>query len=100
MTVTSDPESSVQDVLEVILTDQSLCLTILKISNSVLFGRPKKVDSIKMAVSILGFNEVQRIALTKALVNSFSKIAQRHKSTIDKFWEHSFICGMTARIIA
>jgi putative nucleotidyltransferase with HDIG domain len=100
MTVTSDPESSVQDVLEVILTDQSLCLTILKIANSVLFGRPKKVDSLKLAVAFLGFNEVQRIALTKALINSFSKIAQRHKSSIDKFWEHSFICGMAAKIIA
>ncbi len=100
MGVTSDPESSVQDVLEVILPDQSLCLTILKISNSVLFGRPKKVDSIKMAVSILGFNEVQRIALTKALINSFSKLAKQHKLFIDKFWEHSFICGMVARVIA
>lgn len=100
MTVTSNPESSVQDVVEVILTDQSLCLTVLKIANSVLFGRPKKVDSIKMAVAILGFNEVQRIALAKALINSFSKIAKQHKSSIDKFWEHSFVCGMVARVIA
>ena len=98
--VTSNPASSAQDVMDVILTDQSLCLTVLKIANSVLFGRPHKVDSLKAAVSILGFNEVQRIALTKALINSFSKVAKQHRAFIDKFWEHSFVCGMVARAIA
>ncbi len=100
MTVTSNPESSAQDVMKVILTDQSLCLTVLKIANSVLFGRPQKVDSIKRAVTILGFNEVQNIAMSKALINSFSKIAIQHKSSIDKFWNHSFACAMVARHIA
>lgn len=100
MAVTNNPESSAQDVMEVILTDQSLCLTVLKIANSVLFGRPKKVDSIKMAIAILGFGEVERIALAKALVNSFSKLPRQHKTFIDKYWEHSFLCGMIARVIA
>ena len=100
MEVTSNPASSAQDVVDVILTDQSLCLTVLKISNSVLFGRPHKVDSIRLAVSVLGFNEVQQIALAKALINSFSKIAKQHKAHIDKFWEHSFVCAMVARLMA
>ena len=100
MEVTSNPASSAQEVIDVILTDQSLCLTVLKISNSVLFGRPHKVDSIKTAVSVLGFNEVQRIALAKALINSFSKVTRQHKASIDKFWDHSFVCGMAARLMA
>lgn len=100
MNVTNDPDCSVKDVVATIHTDQSLCLTILKIANSVLFGRPQKVDSIKMAVVILGFNEVQRIALTKALINSFSKLAKQHKPIVDRFWQHSFVCGMAARVIA
>jgi len=98
--VTSDPESSVQDVLAVITPDQSLCLTVLKFANSVLFGHPKRVDSLQLAVSILGFNEVQSIALAKALINSFSKLDPQQKLYIDKFWEHSFICGTIARVIA
>ncbi len=100
MSVIDDPESSVQDVVDVILADPSLCLTVLKIANSALYGRPKKVDSIKMAVSILGFNEVQGIALTKALINSFSRLGKKHQVIVDKFWEHSFVCGMVARLIA
>jgi len=100
MQVINSPESSAQDVVEVILPDQSLCLTVLKIANSVLFGRPQKVESMKMAVSVLGFNEVQRIALSKALVNSFSKLSKQHAVFIDKFWEHSFVCGIAATAIS
>ncbi|MBU1564928.1 MAG: HDOD domain-containing protein [Proteobacteria bacterium] len=98
--VTSSPECSVKDIVDTIHSDHSLCLTVLKIANSVLFGRPQKVDSIKMAVVILGFNEVQRIALAKALLNSFSKLAKQHKPFADRFWEHSFVTGMAARVIA
>jgi putative nucleotidyltransferase with HDIG domain len=100
MKLTRDPESSAKDIMEVILPDQSLCFTILKIANSALFGRPKKVDSIQMAVAVLGFNEVQNIAVTKALINSFSRIDEKYKLFVDKFWEHSFVCGIAARIIA
>jgi putative nucleotidyltransferase with HDIG domain len=100
MKLTRDPESSAKDIMETILPDQSLCFTILKIANSAFFGRPKKVDSIQMAVAVLGFNEVQNIALTKALINSFSKIDEKYKLIVDKFWEHSFVCGIAARFIA
>lgn len=100
MDVTNNPECSVQEIVGTIQADQSLCLTVLKIANSVLFGRPQRVDSLKMAVVILGFNEVQRIAMTKSLINSFGHLARKHKLAIDKFWHHSFVCGMAARIIA
>ncbi|MEE4164590.1 MAG: HDOD domain-containing protein [Desulfocapsaceae bacterium] len=100
MELTRDPESSAKDIMEAILPDQSLCLTILKIANSALFGRPKKVDSIKTAITVLGFNEVQNIAITKALINSFKNINRQHQPIIDKFWEHAFVSGVAARIIA
>lgn len=98
--ITNEQDCSVNDVVDIIHSDQSLSLTVLKIANSALFGRPKKIDSIKMAVVVLGFNEVRGIALAKALINSFNKLHKQHKPFADKFWEHSFVCGMAARIIA
>jgi len=98
--VTNDPECSAQDLMEAVMPDQSLSLTILKIANSVLFGRPKRVESIKMAITILGFNEVANIALSKALFNSFNDLPKQHQPFLDGFWQHSFFCGMAARKIA
>ena len=100
MAVVNDPESSVDDIINTILPDQSLCLTILKIANSALFGRPRKAGSLKTAVIILGFNEVRKIAVTKALINSFGKLPDKQKPFMDRFWSHSFLCGLAAVIIA
>lgn len=100
MQVVNDPESSAQEVMETILPDHSLGLTILKFANSVLFGRPKKVDSLTNAIAFLGFDEVLNIALSKALINSFGDLEKKHRPFLRAFWEHSFMCGMAARHVA
>ncbi len=100
LAVTADPESSATDLMEAILPDQSMCVTILKIANSAFFGMPRKVTTIDKAVTVLGFNEVHNIVLGKAVFNSFQKIAPENQKTIQDFWDHSFSCGLAAKILA
>ena len=64
---TGAPESSAADLMAALLPDQSLCATVLKLANSALFGRPRRVDSLQAAIMVLGFNRVQSIALVKAM---------------------------------
>jgi HD-like signal output (HDOD) protein len=97
--VTNNPESSANDLVKAILPDQTMCIAILKIANSVLYGRPKKVSSLENAVSVLGFNEIQNIVLAKAAVKAFKQIPKEHKKEIDMLWDHAFTCGLAARII-
>ncbi len=100
LSVTADPESSVEDLVNAILPDQSMCATILKLANSAFFGMPREVATMDKAVSVLGFNEVHNIVLGKAVFNSFQKISKDNKNFIDAFWTHSFSCGLAAKIIA
>lgn len=100
MAVTGNPDSSAQDLMEAILPDQAMCLTILKIANSAFFGLPRKVSTIDKAVMVLGFNEIRNIILGKAVFNSFREIYRSNRELIDLFWEHSFITGLAAKIIA
>lgn len=100
MAVTGNPDSSAQDLMEAILPDQAMCLTILKIANSAFFGLPRKVSNIDKAVMVLGFNEIRNIILGKAVFNSFREIYRSNREIIDLFWEHSFITGLAAKIIA
>jgi HD-like signal output (HDOD) protein len=99
MEVTSNPESSANDLIKAILPDQSMCVAILKIANSVLYGRPKQVSSLETAVTVLGFNEIQSIVLAKAAVTTFKPISMAYGKEINPFWDHAFICGLAARII-
>lgn len=98
MTVTGDPESSANDLMRAILPDPSMCATILKIANSAFFGIPRNVSSIEQAVVVLGFEEIRNIVLGKAVFNSFQNF-NLNRESIDLFWEHSFTCGLAAKLI-
>ncbi len=97
--VTNDPESSARDMMEAILPDQAMCVAILKVANSAFFGQPREVSSLEKAVMVLGFNEIQSIVLGKAVFDIFRHISG-FKEDMDRFWNHSFNCGLTAKVIA
>ena len=90
LAVTADPESSQDDLVNAILPDQAMCVTILKFANSAFFGIPRDVATMSKAVNVLGFNEVHNIVLGKAVLNSFKKIGRKNKKAITAFWYHSF----------
>jgi putative nucleotidyltransferase with HDIG domain len=98
--VTGDPESSAADLMAVLLPDQSLCATVLKLANSALFGRPRRVDSLQAAIMVLGFNRVQSIALVKAMLNTFSDLGSGSTAEVERFWEHAFLTAMAANHMA
>lgn len=100
ITITGNPESSAQDLMAAVLPDQAMCLTILKIANSAFFGLPRKVSTIDKAVMVLGFNEIRNIVLGKAVFNSFREAYRNNRELINIFWEHSFLTGLAAKIIA
>lgn len=100
LAITSDPESSANDLMKAILPDQSMCAAILKIANSAFFGFPREVSTIEKAVMVLGFDEIRNIVLGKAVFNSFKTLNRTNKADIETFWEHSFTCGLAAKIIA
>lgn len=98
MEVTGNPESSATDLMHAVLPDPSMCATIMKIANSAFFGIPRNVATIEQAVVVLGFDEIRNIILGKAVFNSFKNF-NLHRESIDLFWEHSFTCGLAAKLI-
>ncbi len=100
LSVTADPDSSANDLVNAILPDQAMCATILKIANSAFFGMPRKVATMERAVTILGFNEIHNIVLGKAVFSAFQKMGKNFSQSMDYFWKHSFFCGLAAKIIA
>ncbi|OGR17507.1 MAG: hypothetical protein A2X81_20115 [Desulfobacterales bacterium GWB2_56_26] len=99
LAVVNNPDSSANDLVKAILPDQSMCLAILKIANSALYGHQKQVSSLEAAVMVLGFNEVQNIVLAKATVQTIKPALRAWEEELKPFWDHSFTCGLAARII-
>ena len=100
MEVTSNPESSATDLMEIIGPDISLTAKILKIANSPFYGLTREVSSLQHAVTVLGFKEIRNMVISTVAFESFKNFKQDDKFDINKFWRHSFCCGLAAKIIA
>lgn len=99
MEVTADPESCAEDLMRAVIPDQSMCSAILKIANSAFFGIPREVSTMERAVMVLGFEEVRNVVIGKALFAAFPKLNKNFKDSVNLFWQHTFTCGLVAKIM-
>jgi len=81
----NNPNSSVQDIAEIILKDQSLSSKILQLVNSAFYGFPKRIGTVSHAISILGFETVRGLVLGVSILDTF-KIQE---FDLYRFWQHS-----------
>ena len=100
MEVTSDSGSSANDLMEIIGQDVSLTAKILKIANSPFYGLTREISSLQHAVTVLGFKEIRNMVISTVAFESFKNFKQNKIFDINRFWRHSFCCGLAAKIIA
>lgn len=100
MQITANPGCTADDIMKVISMDPTLAATVLKLANSVFYGRIMAVSSLKEAIAVLGFTEIRNLVLSKAVFSSFKHLKKSDKYDIQQFWEHSFFCGLASKIIA
>ena len=97
--VVNDPETTFQDVAEVISQDVSLTARLLKIANSSFFGFTEKIDTITHAVAVIGSDQLKDLALGTYVIDAFKGMNQSSIS-MESFWKHSIATGIACRIIA
>lgn len=92
----NNPNSSVQDVAEIVLRDQSLSAKILKLVNSAFYGFPKRIGTISHAISILGFETVRGLVLGVSILDTF----RVQEFDLLEFWEHSILTASLMSLLA
>lgn len=93
------PNTTIQDISEIVKTDPSLVANVLKVVNSPFYGIRSKVDTISRAISIIGLDDLYNIITSVVAVNSFSKIATDLVKPAT-FWRHSFCTAILAKKLA
>ncbi|HTP64427.1 MAG TPA: HDOD domain-containing protein [Geobacteraceae bacterium] len=97
--VINHPRSSIADITRVISEDQGLSARLLKLANSPLFGYFSRIDSISMAATIIGTQQLQALALAVSVKEAFSGIPEEPIG-MKSFWRHSIACASMARALA
>ena len=97
--VVGDPRSSASDVGRVIADDPGLTARLLRLVNSAMYGFPSKIETVSRAISIVGTQQLQDLALATSVIRLFANMPQE-LVTMESFWRHSVACGVAARALA
>ncbi len=95
--LTSDLKSNIDDISRNISADQTLTAKVIRLSNSPLYGRVKKISSLNEAIKVLGFNQVKSIIITASTFQIFK--SGTHTEIAQILWEHSLATALGARLI-
>lgn len=93
LVVIENPNVSLNEISNFILSDPVLTSKILKVVNSPIYGFPGRISSINQALMLLGLNVVKGMLFGVSVFDVMQK-------TMIGLWEHSLSCAVTARIIA
>lgn len=97
--VASNPDSTLDDIVEKILLAPALTIKILKIVNSPFYGLGNKISSIKDAVVLLGTDEVINMAFGLSLSESFLNADLKGLMDPKALWRHAMGTALIARYL-
>tara|TARA_R110002072_G_scaffold1130_10_gene9432 strand:+ start:8318 stop:9724 length:1407 start_codon:yes stop_codon:yes gene_type:complete len=100
MHLTSDPESDVFQLAELIERDPSLTAQVMRYARSALFAYRGELSSVKDAVNIvLGFDRVAQLAMGISAAKAFN-IPQDGPFGLTKFWQHALYNAVLSQALA
>ena len=95
-----DPNSTAQELHNVIAKDPALCTRILKVVNSAFYGLPGQIGSINRAIVLLGLNAVKNIAIAASLAKLFRGGQLSQGLSAKDLWMHSIAVGTANKMLA
>ncbi len=95
-----DPRSHVNQLAEVLSSDQALTAKILRLANSAYYSFPRKVATITDAIVILGFSTLKSLIIAASTYNLLNREVEGYGLAQGELWKHSISCAMTARLLA
>lgn len=93
-----DTNSTAQDIADVISMDAALTARLLQIVNSSFYSFPQHIETITMAITIVGTAQLRDLAMATLVIEKFNKIPNSLVSP-EMFWSHNIACATAARTI-
>jgi len=100
LTVVDNPDSSMEDIANVIQYDPVITASVLKTCNSAFFGLKNPAESIKDAVNMLGTEQVIELVLLKSGAKALSGTHDGYGLEKGDMWRNSVSAAVIAKQVA
>ncbi len=91
--------TSAEDLTLILERDMAISARVLRLANSAFYGLRHRVDTIRRAVVVVGFQAVRMLALATSVFDALS----RHRQFAfdpEEFWMHSLGAAKAAQLLA
>lgn len=96
----SNPLSTIQDVVNIVIKDQTSASKLIKVVNSPVYALSTRIDTVSKAIFYLGFNEVKNIILSLSVMKLFENTKVLDYFNILDLWKHSIAVAVISRTLA
>lgn len=100
MELTENPDSTAQDINNVLNQDQGMTAKVLRMANSAFYGFPRRIATVTDAIVFLGFRTIRSIVMAASVSDILSREIEGYALAPGELWRHSQCTAMTARLIA
>lgn len=96
--LSQDESASFAEVADIISIDPALTAKVLRIANSPLYAKQRKIENLRQAIMILGLNSTMMLALSFSMVSGLdNKEATRLDHNL--FWRRSLEAACACRLL-
>ena len=95
----NDPETSAKDLENIIERDPPLSARLLRLSNSAYYSYPKRINNIREAIILIGFNAVKELALSQKVCELFELEDSFDGYSRILLWKHSVAVAVLSKLI-
>ncbi len=92
-------EVELKDIVELLKLDPALVTKLVRTANSVMFGVPRRITSVRDAVVVMGVRTVNLLALSFSLVK-LAKETSELGFDYTRYWTYSIATNVGARFLA
>ena len=100
LTVVDNPDSSMEDIANVIQYDPMITASVLRTCNAAYFGLKNPAESIKDAVNMLGTDQIIELALIKSGAQALSGRQKGYGLDKGDMWKYSVSSAVVAKQVA
>ena len=100
MEISSAGDDPAQELERAIVVDPGFTSKLLSLANSAYFGLPRKVTSIRDAISFLGFKAIRQLAVTVGVFHAFVGKTDKDSLRRRRWWRHSVDTAVCCRWLA
>lgn len=95
-----DPDTTANQIEDVLRFDPGLTANILKLTNSAYFGIPHKIGSVRQAIALLGWKKVYKMVITAVMRAISEKPVSGYDLSSGDLWRHSIAVTVAAEGLA